>query len=42
MFNIIIDGEVIETVMYDDYNDTYRYVTEEYPDENFIIRKVVQ
>ena len=35
MFRIIVDGEVVETVMYDDIADVRRYVKMEYfnPDD---------
>lgn len=40
MFKIIIEGEVIETVMYDDYSDVYTYASEKYFDEAFSIEKI--
>ena len=30
MFKIIVDGEVIETVMYGEVSDVKRYIREEY------------
>lgn len=30
MFKIIVDGETVETVMYDDVNDIRHYIREEY------------
>lgn len=40
MFNIIINGEVIETVMYENYRDAFNYASEEYYDEKFYLKKV--
>ena len=30
MFKIIVDGETVETVMYDDENDIRQYIRENY------------
>ena len=42
MFNIILDGEVVETVHYDNPSDVIRYVREEYIDNGLrpIIKEV--
>lgn len=40
MFKIIINGETVETVMYDDFEDTQRYAFEEYPDEDISLVRI--
>ena len=39
MFKIIVDGETVETVMYDDYIDTMYYAFEKYG-ENIKIQRI--
>ena len=40
MYEIIIDNEVVEVVMYNDYFDALHYAIDEYFAEDFIINRV--
>ena len=40
MFRIVINGETVETVMYDDFGDVQRYALEEYPDEDVSVVRI--
>ena len=40
MFRIVINGETVETVMYDDFGDVQRYAFEEYPDEDISLVRI--
>ena len=39
MFKLILDGEVVETVMYDSFLDTLKYATDKYGD-NIKIQRI--